>query len=268
MSDIEPQSLPEFSPELLAGYVLGDLTPPEITIIEAYLATHPEQQAEVAKLMLPLDLLPLTLPADNPPVSLRSQILQQAGLETVGIAQPVKQFVAKSRQSWISVKSIAAGVGLILLASLGWQNYQLSHELATTKQDLKIAKIAKNTPKPPENLALVSLLQQPNNRFLTLKNMEGKTGMGMGSLVMVPNKSAAVLALQQIKPLPPGQVYRMWAIMGDEEMNCADFLPDANGKVLKQISLNHWETAKKIMITIEQKEAKEAEGEVAIEGEV
>jgi hypothetical protein len=268
MSDIEPQSPPEFSPELLAGYVLGDLTPKEIAIVEAYLAAHPEQQTEVANLMLPLDLLSLTLPADNPPASLRSQILQQAAAETVVTAKPVEQFAAKSRQSWISLQSIAAGAGLLLLAGLGWNNYQLSHELATTKQDLKIAQIAKDTPKPPDNLALVSLLQQPNNRFLTLKNMEGKSGMGMGSLVMVPSKSSAVLALQQIKPLPPGQVYRMWAIMGDEEMNCADFLPDANGKVLKQISLNHWEKAKKIMITIEQKSAKEAEGEVAIEGEI
>ena len=268
MPDIASLFPAELNPELLAGYVLGDLTPTEIKIVETYLAAHPEQQAEVAKLMLPLDLLSLTLPADNPPASLRSQILHQAGLETVEVANPVEQFAAKSRQSWISIRSIATVVGLSLLAGLGWHNYQLSHELATTKQDLKIAQIAKNTPKPPENLALVSLLQQPNNRFLTLKNMEGKTGMGMGSLVMVPNKSSAVLALQQIKPLPPGQVYRMWAIMGDEEMNCADFLPDADGKVLKQISLNHWEKAKKIMITIEQKSAKEAEGEVAIEGEI
>jgi hypothetical protein len=268
MSDIEPQSSPEFSSELLAGYVLGDLTTSEIAIVETYLATHPEQQAEVANLMLPLDLLALTLPADNPPPSLRAQILQQAAAETAVTAKPVQQFATKSRQSWISIKSITAGMGLLLLAGLSWSNYQLSHELATTKQNLKIAQITKNTPKPQENIALVSFLQQPNNRFLTLRNMEGKTGMGMGSLVMVPSKSAAVLALQQIKPLPPGQVYRMWAIMGDEEMNCADFLPDANGKVLKQISLNHWEKAKKIMITIEEKSAKEAEGEVAIEGEI
>jgi Anti-sigma-K factor rskA len=268
MSDISPQSLAESMPELLAGYVLGDLTSSEITVVEAYLAAHPEQQAEVAGLMLPLDLLSLTLPADNPPVSLRSQILQSAAAETIAATKPVEQFAAKSRQSWVSIKSIVTGLGLILLAGLGWNNYQLNHELATTKQDLKTAQIAKNTPKPQDNLALVSLLQQPNNRFLTLKNMEGKTGMGMGSLVMVPNKSSAVLALQQIKPLPPGQVYRMWAIMGNEEMNCADFLPDVNGKVLKQISLKHWETAKKIMITIEQKSAKEAEGEVTIEGEI
>jgi Anti-sigma-K factor rskA len=268
MSDTEPQLPSEFSPELLAGYVLGDLTVAEIAIVEAYLAAHPEQQAEVTKLMLPLDLLSLTLPADNPPPSLRAQILQTAAAETVVTAKPVEQFATKSRQSWLSLQSIVAGMGLLLLAGLGWNNYQLSQELANVKQDLKVIQIASNKPKPQDNLALVSLLQQPNNRFLTLKNMEGKTGMGMGSLVMVPNKSAAVLALQQIKPLPPGQVYRMWAIMGDEEMNCADFLPDANGKVLKQISLNHWEKARKIMITIEEKSAKEAEGEVAIEGEI
>jgi Anti-sigma-K factor rskA len=268
MSDTAPQNPSEFSPELLAGYVLGDLTKAEIAIIEAYLAAHPDQQAEVAKLMLPLDLLALTLPADHPPTSLRSQILQSAAAEAVVTVNLVEQFAPKSQQSWRSIQSIAAGIGLFLLAGLGWNSYQLSHELATVKQDLKTAQIANKTPQPQSNLALVSLLQEPNNRFLTLKNMEGKTGMGMGSLVMIPSKSAAVLALQQIKPLPPGQVYRMWAIMGDEEMNCADFLPDADGKVLKQISLKHWEKAKKIMITIEQKSAKEAEGEVTIEGEI
>jgi Anti-sigma-K factor rskA len=156
----------------------------------------------------------------------------------------------------------------LLVAGLGWNNYRLSQELASIKQDLRTSQVALKTRKSPDNLAVVSLLQEPNNRFLTLRNMEGKTGMGMGSLVMVPNKSSAVLALQQIKPLPPGQVYRMWAIMGEEEMNCVEFLPDANGKVLKQISLNHWEKAKKIMITIEEKQAKEPEGEVTIEGEI
>jgi hypothetical protein len=265
MSDIAPQSSSAPAPELLAGYVLGDLTPSEIALVEAYLTAHPEQQAEISSLMLPLDLLSLTLPADNPPPSLRQKILQLAATETVINQTPVKQLELKSRQSW---RSIAAGVGLLLVAGLGWNNYQLSQELAAVKQDLQTTQIALKTPKPQDNLALVSLLQEPNNRFLNLKNMEGKPGMGMGSLVIVPNKSAAVLLLQQIKPLPPGQVYRMWAIMGDEEMNCADFLPDAEGKVLKQISLKHWEKAKKIMITIEQKQAKEAEGEIAIESEI
>jgi hypothetical protein len=268
MSDIAASNPSEFSPELLAGYALGDLSPAEIALVEAYLAAHPEQQSEVASLMLPLDLLSLALPADNPPASLRQQILEVAAAETIAKTKPIEQFAAKSRQSWISMKSIATGLGLLLVAGLGWNNYRLSQELASIKQDLRTSQVALKTRKSPDNLAVVSLLQEPNNRFLTLRNMEGKTGMGMGSLVMVPNKSSAVLALQQIKPLPPGQVYRMWAIMGEEEMNCVEFLPDANGKVLKQISLNHWEKANKIMITIEEKQAKEPEGEVTIEGEI
>jgi hypothetical protein len=265
MSDIPHQSLPESMPELFAGYVLGDLTPSELEIVEAYLVAHPAQQAEVASLMLPLELLSLTLPADNPSASLRQQILQSAAVEVSESNVAVPQLSVQSRQPW---RSIVAGLGLLLIAGLGWNNYRLSHELAAVKQDLKTAKIAQNSPQYQVSQSVVSLLREPNNRFLTLKNMEGKTGMGMGSLIMVPSKSSAVLALQQIKPLPPGKVYRMWAIMGEEEMNCADFLPDADGKVLKQISLNHWEKARKILITIEQKQATEAEGEVMIEGEI
>jgi Anti-sigma-K factor rskA len=265
MPDIAPQSPSEPLPELLAGYVLGDLTPAEIEIVEAYLTAYPEQQAEVASLMLPLDLLSLTLPANNPPASLRQQIIQIAAAETVVTTKPVEQLEVKARQPW---RSIIAGLGLLLIASLGWNNYHLSQELTAVKQDLKTAQIAQNPQRDRDYRSVVTLLQEPNNRFIPLKNMEGKTGMGMGSLVMAPNKSAAVLVLQQIKPLPPGQVYRMWAIMGHEEMGCADFLPDPDGKVLMQIPLDRWGKARKIMITIEQKEAKEAEGEITIEGEI
>jgi Anti-sigma-K factor rskA len=302
MSDTEPQSLPEFSPELLAGYVLGDLTPAEITIVEAYLAAHPEQQAEVASLMLPLDLLSLTLPADNPPGSLRTKILKQAAAGQSVVHQSTESLqgdslfsnnphpkslslrerdfnsgsllpegeglgmravnLRKSAQTW---KSILVGLGLLAIAGLGWNSYRLSHELATVKQDLKVTKIAQQQ-KSSEYQSVVSLLPQPNNRYFSLKNMQGKGGVG--SLVIVPNKSIALLALQKVESLPPGQVYRVWAIIGDEEVDCAHFIPDGSGKVLMQIPVKAWEKASKITITIEQQEAKEPEGEIAIEGEI
>jgi hypothetical protein len=257
MPDLTPQPQTEDWSELMAGYVLGDLTPAEVTLVEAYLAAHPKQEAEIASLMLPLDLLPLTLPANNPSASLRQQIMQVVETEsTVATSSPIE---TSKMSIW---QPAIAGVGLLLLAGLGWNNYRLSHELATVKQDLS-TQIASNKQSQTYQ-SVVSLLQQPNNRFLSLKSMPGKS-MGMGSLVMVPKKSSAVLTLQQIPALPQGKVYRMWAIMGDEEMACADFLPDAEGKVLMQIPLDRWEKAKKVMITIEQKGAKEAEGEITIE---
>lgn len=262
MTELTPPSPPEQWSELLAGYVLGDLTPTETSLVEQYLAANPAQQSEVTALRLSLDLLPLALPANLPPASLRQQIIQMAEGETVATTAPIDRPI--KHQLW---RSILAGLGLLVCTGLGWNNYRLSQELATVQQELQATRIAQNSQKYQKYQSVVSLLQQPNNRFLALKNKEGKS-MGTGSLVMAPQKLSALLTLQKIAPLPQGQVYRMWAIMGEEEMACADFLPDAEGNVLMQISLNHWEKAKKVMITIEQKGAKEAEGEVAIEGEI
>ena len=260
MPDLIPSHQPEDWSELLAGYVLGDLNPEETILIETYLAAHPDRQSEIASLMLPLDLFSLTLPANHPPASLRQQIMQIAESEAVTADAPVKRSQVAS--FW---QQAIAGIGLLFLAGLGWNNYHLSNELAGVKQDLS-TQIAQNQQSKTDQ-SVVSLLQQPNNRFLALKSMPGKS-MGMGSLVMVPDKSMAVLTLQKLAPLSPGQVYRVWAIMGDDEMACADFLPDAEKKVLMQIPLDRWKQVNKITITIEQKDAKTAEGEIAIEGEV
>jgi hypothetical protein len=266
MTELTPQSPPEQWSELLAGYVLGDLTPTETSLVEAYLDADPARQAEVATLRLSLDLLPLALPAALPPASLRQQIIQMAEAETVATTAPIDRPTLQPRthQLW---QSILAGFGLLVCAGLGWNNYRLSQELATVQQELHATRIAQNSQKYQTYQSVISLLQQPNNRFLALKNKEGKS-MGTGSLVIAPQKLSAVLTLQQMAPLPQGKVYRMWAIMGEKEMACADFLPDAEGKVLMQIPLDRLGKVNKVMITIEQKEAKEAEGEVAIEGEI
>jgi Anti-sigma-K factor rskA len=267
MPDPSSQPTSESWSELLAGYVLGDLTPAEIQRVESYLLAHPEDRAEITNLMLPLDLLPLTLPADRPPDSLRAQILQSATAEADSFSDEIAPVTKLRRKSMPLWKPIAMGLELLAIGWFGWYNYRLTQELATVKQDLKTAQIVKQ--KPPvktEDRSILSLLQQPNNRLVPLKNMPGQTGAG--SLIVVPTKSVAVLILQNIKPLPQGQVYRTWAIMGDEEMSCVDFLPDKNGKVFVKIPLDRLQKANKVMVTIEQKEAKAAAGEITIEGEI
>jgi hypothetical protein len=254
MTEFTPPSPPEPWSELLAGYVLGDLTSAEITLVEQYLAQHPEQQTEVASLMLPLDLLPLSLPADLPPASLRQQIMQIAEADQMipqtVTPQPAVQLHRPNLSLSANAASWLAGISLLLSTGLGWQNYRLTQELATARNYESV----------------VGLLQQPNNRFLALKSM-GKKPMGMGSLVMAPQKSSALLTLQQVPPVPSGQVYRVWAILGDGEMACGDFLPDASGQVLMKLPLNSWDKVNKVTITIEDKGAVHAVGEIAIEGE-
>jgi Anti-sigma-K factor rskA len=266
MTKTTPQSQPEPWSELLAGYVLGDLSPAEIEIVEQYLTEHPEEQSEVNDLILSLDILPLTLPLDSPPAALKQRIMQMAESETIAEIPPIvsARIESLSTNLW---RTAIGGLGLLILGGLGWQNYQLSQELATVREDLTNTKIAHNRQedlKSQTYRSVVSLLQSPNNRFLPLKST-GEKPMGMGSLVMAPQQSSAFLTLQQVPPIPKTQVYRVWAIMGENEMACADFLPDADGKVSIQIPFKSWKETTKVMITIEEKTAVEPEGEIAIE---
>ncbi len=265
MTELTPRSQSEPWSELLAGYVLGDLTPAEIVIVEQYLTEHPEQQAEVASLLVPLELLPLSLPANLPSASLRQQIMQIAASETVvnEASASTSPIQLQKLKLWLAT---IAGLGVLACSGLGWQNYHLSQELAQAKQDLIRTSTAQKQQNSPMAQAVVNILQQPNNRFLALKSM-GKKPMGMGSLVMAPQKASAVLTLQQVPPVPPGQVYRVWAILGNGEMACGDFLPDAAGQVLMQLPLNSWDKVNKVTITIEDKASVHAVGEIAIEGE-
>ncbi len=271
MTELTPPSSSESWSELIAGYVLGDLTPTEIMMVEQYLADHPEQQAEIASLMLPIDLMSLSLPPDQPPAALRHRIMQMAetetGVQKVVTAIPEQPSSISPRRSQSAGWSLAiAGLGVSLLAGLGWQNYHLHQELARSKQDLQQMATAQKSQNLPLAQTVVQLLQQPNNRFLSMKSM-GKKPMGMGSLVMAPQQASAVLTLQKVPSLPAGKVYRVWAILGDGEMACGDFLPDAQGQVLMQLPLDSWSKVNKVTITIEDKSAVHAVGEIAIEGE-
>jgi Anti-sigma-K factor rskA len=274
MTETNPHSQSEPWAELLAGYILGDLNPAEIEMVDRYLAEHLEQQSEVENLMLTLDLLPLTLPADCPPVALKQKIMQMAESEVVVNNSTLDRakIESKADKLW---RSVIAGLGLLIFGGLGWQNYHLSQELATVRQDLTNTKInlARQIDSPEEKLrqqtsktyqSVVNLLQQPNNRFFPLKSKSEKP-VGMGSLIMSPQKSSAVLTLQSVSPIPPGQVYRIWAMNGDEEIACGDFLPDVSGKVLMEVPFKSWHKITKVMITIEAKTSVGAEGEIAIE---
>ncbi|KZL47797.1 hypothetical protein A2T98_21400 [Nodularia spumigena CENA596] len=56
--------------ELLAGYVLGDLTSEEVAKVKQLLETSPELKVEVNGLQNSLALLPWALPETSPPKNL------------------------------------------------------------------------------------------------------------------------------------------------------------------------------------------------------
>jgi Anti-sigma-K factor rskA len=263
--------------ELLAGYVLGDLTAAEMVAVEEYLAGSTAAQAELQQLQATLSLVaeaaPLAVPAiDSVPATLH----EVASLEIVRerMMSSVVLPVAQSRRHWL-LPWLGWGFGTItaiLAATLGWQNYQLDRQLTAAHQEIKSqnAQLQKSS-----NLLTVAqkemqhqqlLLRQSGNRLLEIKGLDAG-GKSAGSLVLSPAMDTAMLVLQKVPVLPAGKVYRMWAIMGSEEMACADFVPDQSGQVFQQISVKEWKSTKTVVVTIESaKESSIPEGSAVMMG--
>lgn len=167
---MERVELPQDWETLLAGYVLGDLTPYEVTKVKEYLVNYPELTTQVNKLQTTLGLFSLSLPKNSssqPSRNLRSRILQAAeaelrqedkqlredrehttgyeenltenmGQETSYPEQEIQSFSPsshpwKSKQIWFGlVGTVAAG----LIGVLGFNNYRLNRELLLTKSHL------------------------------------------------------------------------------------------------------------------------------------
>jgi anti-sigma-K factor RskA len=231
-------------PELLAGYVLGDLSPSEVALLEEYLATHPEAQSELEHLQTTLNLMPLALPASSPASELKQRLMQAA--------QP--SAASSSQKRWVGgFGAVVTALAATAIAGLGWQNYRLTQELASSRQDWQRQQ---------------AMLMQPSNRLLAIKGLDASQP-SVGSLILVPASSQAMLTLKQVPPLPPGKVYRMWAYLKDQEQEiaCANFRPDRSGYVSQLLSLEKWQKVTTVIVTIEtEQESPEALGEAVMMG--
>lgn len=231
-------------PELLAGYVLENLSPTETALVTEYLATHPEAQAELQQLQATLALMPMALPAANPAPALKKRLLEAASPRI-----PSRQKNGSTIWFVVAITGLAAAA----IAGLGWQNYRITQELASTKQELRHQQ---------------AMLMQPSNRLFAMKGIDSNQS-SVGSLILVPASSKAVLALQKVPPLPRGKVYRMWAYVKDQEKEiaCADFRPDRSGQVSQYLPLDKWQNVTTVVVTIEpEKESPEAEGTAVMMG--
>lgn len=247
MAHFEQPEQPEQWETLLAGYVLGDLTPEEVATVKQHLATHPELAVEVNRLQATLALLPLSLPPTSPTQTLREHLLQAASAVS---EKPSSRRWRKS-QIWMGLMGSTAAV---LFASLGFSNYRLHQQLAAIQAELLRHQNAN------------ALLRQPNNRLLTLKGTS-PTRSSSGSLVIAPQERTAVLTLQNLADLPPGKIYRLWAFVDGRKVDCAEFKPNSKGKVFLRLPLDNWAGTTSVFVTIEpSQETLEPTGEMVMTG--
>jgi len=222
--------------ELLASYVLGDLTPEEVASVNQLLESNPELATEVSSLQKTLTLLPLSLPESSPPAMLGSQILQAARDSDTSSTARLSNRVWRRPKAWLGV---AGSVAASVIVGLGIYSYRLHQEVITARAELSRYKEA------------IALLRQPSNRLVSLKGTNA-IPQASGSMVIVPNSEMAILTLQNVAPLPKGQIYRLWATADGEKIYCGEFKPDSQGKVFVEIPLDNVMSGNSsVVVTIE-----------------
>jgi anti-sigma-K factor RskA len=238
----EPMDLVE---ALTAGYVLDDLSPEEAAHFEQLLRHRPELYGNIAFLQETLATVSYDLPQVAPPPRLRNQIL--AAIQApepqvaeapevpevrVPISNPADVIAQVNRRGRMTWGWLAGGVAALVAIALGVDNLRL-------RQSLQIAEQVNSQ----QSQSLATILQRPNSKLVSLK--ADSNTPGAGTLLFTPGKwQEVVLSLQDLPPLPPAEVYRLWLTLSDGAvLPCGEFTTNPQGKVF--IKLNPPQTPPK-----------------------
>ena len=265
--------------ELLAGYVLGDLSSDDMILVQQYLDANPNAIAQVEDLKTTLGLLPLGLDDGLVPAQIKANLFASLPDRVSSTApqtmhRPLQQSVQNTIQNNVQNRwfALAGTVAAVTIAALGLQSYQLQQEFSATRQELarlretqeQINATSREGDRYEESVAL---MRQSGSRMLTMTG-SGSVSGASGNVVIVPDQNRAVLNVQNM-PLPPaGKIYHLWAVVNNQKVACIQFIPEANGQVLMQIPASRWNQATQVVITVEPEQASgQPTGEMVMSGE-
>jgi anti-sigma-K factor RskA len=190
---------------LIAGYILGDLSPEEVEGFEQLLAINPVLADEVAQMQKALEIS-YAPPEVMPPPHLRSNLLE-ANFHLANSSTSSRPAIKpRSRSfSWRWAMELAAAV---LIVALGTNNYHLWYSLQAIRAEA----------------------QQSDPLTYSLRAQNAGTAAS-ATVAVNPNTLEAMLKVKGLPPLPPGKVYVLWTVL---EQN-APFTTDSKNAILTEV---------------------------------
>jgi anti-sigma factor RsiW len=213
--------------DLMTRYVLGELRGEEAREMARLVEERSDLRAEVGRLQRTLGLMPYAAVMEPPP-HLRARILEAARHAAAARPSPASPSigdgerasatsVSRRRARMVSIVRLAGSIAALLIVALAWDGYRLRQELRL-QQDV------------------ARTLQQPNVvRQFALRG----TGISLaaGTAVLDLDAKRAAVVVRGLPKLPPGQVYRLWARVGEGAVRCGDFNADEHGAMVSQFTI-------------------------------
>jgi anti-sigma-K factor RskA len=240
--------------DLLPAFVLGSLEADEIEAVETHLASCRQCAAEVDRLRRTVDLLPLAADPVPPPEGSREALLSRvrrdrmrhdrlrreaaesvAGAPTalppVGPAPSALPSGAGSAPTvrppapWgARLPWTATAAALLLAGVFAWQAALSQREASTLRTEN-----ARLVATADELAQALASLDPGSSRLVSLQGADAAP-RAEGVVVYDPRGRTAVVVLDNLPPLAPGQVYQLWLLRADAPPTSAGTLaPDAVG---------------------------------------
>ena len=216
--------------DLAAAYALGALSPEEAERFEAFLATSPEAQQEVAEYREVAALLALGGDSDRPGAALRERVLARVGeqksrsISSATPAAPTAPPATARGVPWLALAAsllLAVGLGAALVSARGRLG-ALETELAARTQAL-----TQTRDRLTEREATLNSILDPGVQLFQL-TATGDPNPGI-HLFWNRQQHLAIVHGYQLKAVPTGQAYQLWFIKDGKPVPSVTFKPEADG---------------------------------------
>lgn len=214
----------EWYQELLGAYALDALLPQERDALEAHLATCAECREELDGLRVGVKAFALTTEERDPSPELRTRVWEAIWSEpnfnrgdTVVAQQPAQPVVATPPISLTEARTarestrlplwskLAAVLAVLLIGGLLAWNVSLRGN----ESDLEATVVAL------EDQA-TTVAQAGEAQTVGQLNAQSPDVASAGEVQYLPERQVMLIELHDLPPLPEGQVYQLWLIVGDQ----------------------------------------------------
>ncbi|MCY7278490.1 MAG: anti-sigma factor [Phormidesmis sp. CAN_BIN44] len=231
--------------DLVAGYILNDLSPDEADRLDRALAEVPALSEEIESFQEAFSLLPYDLPLLEPSARIRDKIINAASHSLADTSvkplhSNVVPLASPRRRNWKRwIPAIGTGIAAVAVAALGLNQIQLSQQSQQTialQQQLEATntELKRLRSELEANQGTIVRLSQPHTQVYALVGATSKPKNNRRATARLLAKSGdpnVTLFAQDLPKLPNNQVYRLWSVATPTATPtyCGQFRQDGSG---------------------------------------
>jgi anti-sigma-K factor RskA len=260
--------------DLIAGYVLNDLSAEETSYLNQVLTTTPTLHREVTAFQETFAAISYGLPLLTPKAHLKSKLLNTAYSPTLGnkvepFPSNVISITSRQRHRPQWMPTIGTGIAAIAVATVG---LNLAHSHQQSQQSVALQQQLRDTQSELANLReelqasqktsqkMATALSDPNTQIYSLV---GKTSNQTNRqpvtarVITKPGDRTIMLVAQNLPQPPDGQVYRFWSLTkaASTPTYCGEFRQDSGGTAQWTASdTSCMQNPRQIMVTLESQD--------------